>query len=813
MVFIKKIANFLSTQRNLGKRDSRAQKGSLFYRRVMSLLLCFLVVLLPTPLTPSRSARADFTPLASPGTVANWASFCNDLNSVIQIITLFNQQVTLGGASSAAAPVTGGLIALAEQGQTISRICSLVIAAATAKDINGVLRAAQILNTLTYNSLEDQIDHFEAAMSFYDFATNLRDSHQTSKQKALNVNNWSRVLNYSFATFNLDGIDARRKIVENTLRLDQAQGLEEMTDAVYGCRKAIAPLKSGEALLPDGPTKKATIDNLAKTMDKYGKIRDSAAGHVEKIQKILLKMLAEVSQPKELSNAAALVDTFTRKAFWVSVGYIPPTDKKLEDGTTAVVPSPYQKYAPPNGSQPAGSAAAFPPRPASEIKKDTSNVFYKSKGTILSGFCDISQQPTYQMELWAAANIDVLADRFIRGSTIADAVQACPLLGEAAALYSTPIAAFHPPLKENVIAKPAEVSDAVEENCKLTNVKNLYKDLKDLKSLGNDPGFGGVDSYSQTNCRPTATQEIRNTPITWEENENIQNFDQFVTYYNDKFNAYIDQNYALILSENAVFRGVQYAAGSFSKLAAGERDDIGTRNTWNANNGNQENPEQLRFFNAWRTYSLCSIPSYLARKYPDKKDLITNLGKPENNTAFDTLVLTCRADERKTASNKDIFRDMFVNGLAAELQILAQAKAEIFKADLKLGSFKSGSRRKPATCIEDSRPQDVNKVIAMAAIQNAETSQKLVDAMEAMNEQNRLNKAKAEAYAAEAEQRYLANITEIRAQQAREANMTADPMNNAAYSWGDIGPSMPQLSTRERVFGQESLPEPTDPKK
>ena len=99
-------------------------------------------IILLTVMIISRPAKADFQPLLDSETASRYQEMCDDVDSIIQIIQLYDKSFTLAATSQGSNPVTGALVALAKQSETIDKTCSLVMRVGTAKNTRQALAAA-----------------------------------------------------------------------------------------------------------------------------------------------------------------------------------------------------------------------------------------------------------------------------------------------------------------------------------------------------------------------------------------------------------------------------------------------------------------------------------------------------------------------------------------------------------------------------------------------------------------------------------------------------------------------------------------------
>ena len=787
-----------------GRKLKSKGKGKTLVGVIRSGFVYFLALLVSGVLPVTSRARADFAPLLNPNQVANLSEFCNDYQSVSQIILLFNSSVTLAAIGSPTAPVTAALMAVANKGDSVAKVCAVTLAAGTASNTAGALRATKIANQLYGLGLENQIRLFEDTTSMYDFATNLKNSNAPLKEKLLNVNNYSRVLGYAFRNFPLDSIDARIEAQRLTKTSEQSLRLAEINEVLNGCRKAISPLQPGQVMLGGVVVGADILNKLTAQLQQNDIAQQRAAQQIALLARQVLKMLSSViTDPAEMRSAGAIVDSFIQKAFWVSVNYTPPPPGSPKmPGQVVVLPNEASQLQAPNtpAAQAAGVSAptniGAQNRQKTITVEDKSQIFYTNPGLATYGVCN--NPKATQMEYWMGSHTDALTDPFIKGEWIAAGVYICPLGGDQVALSSSPITAFTPVVSQKKLDKAVDkAAEAYNENCHAKSLQTLYANLSNLDGL--HPNLaGGLRSETEECPKLNQAQRDNLTPLeaTTETLGNIRTMADFVKHYNDEFNNYINDHYDFTISESPLANTIRSQAAAVSNALA---NDTGYTSS-NANDptdGLRMNPDQVNFIQNWRPdgIGICDIPATLKRRYgndgngvpPSTNDIISDPGKYD--VQYKDLVRRCVQESKSSDSDQDIFQTMFT-ALIDQLQILTQAKAEILKVDLYSGAFRSNGTRKPQGCYETAKPADI-------ALANAKSSALIIESIQDLkqivSDMNRATEQREKDAADRAEQMaatwLTAESTRARTEQIQAVGALNRLGSNEVFNYGAFAPS------------------------
>lgn len=748
----------------------------------------------------NQKAEANFSPLLDPKQIANFSEICYDASSIANIIMLFQTKMTVFAASSPGGQVSSALFSLAQYAQGFQDVCRLVIAIGTAKDTNGILRAAKVANSLTNRSLETYIDLYEDTTSFNDFLTGLKDDggKGSRKQKLLNVANYNRALNFAFKWLPLDGIDANRVAQKKSKQLARAAMLDDMTNTIFGCRVPVVQLDKDSVRTPDGQVKSSEIQRNTVRQQRASLALNKSSAALPKIVTSLQGMIAEVSNtPEELRGALAVLNRFVREGTFVSVGYVPPASgSKLTNGEIGIRENKYAALQP--EENPEQGIIPLKKRPKTEQVEDGSGVFYENKGTV--DFAQCSKQQTTQSEKWLFLNPDIIADRFIKGEWIADSVRVCPA-GERASLTNMKISSLSVTRDEELINRAVErAGKTLEDNCKAEDTNQILKDFQGTNSFRNENS--GTNFYAPPNkCRTTESDLDNLTPLDGGSlATEIDTMADYMEYYNRAFSSFIKAEYSLALSENPISQGLNRSQRSLSGAMRSSDGSYGSQSRWQRNSGNEVSSEQMRFVNKWRNVSLCQLPSYLIRKYPDAKQLVEEPStSPEE---FAGLIRKCQLDERKVENNDQIFEDFFF-ALVDELFSLQNAKAEILAIDLRMGAFKPNAPQKPLGCYENSTAADITMAAAKTQILAVETMTELNEKIEELVELNIEQKRKNEEEAKRIEEVQMINLGKFRESRLRREVDSQDVLSNPNFNYGTIAPPVESSKSRDQKYGIE----------
>lgn len=684
--------------------NDKARKPSVIRTGLVWLLVLAGIAPLSTlPIVPSPEARADFQQLGDASSVANLRELCDDIQAVTTIVRFYRKAFKISAARDTTT-FSGITASLVEEADYIPKMCTLIMAVLTARNTEGILRAARIASRIAGLGLENEIDFAEESIGMYDFAsrlTKIKDNRDL-KQKLLNVNNHARIVNF-MQRWGLAG-DGTEGAKREAAAMDRQSKMVEITTKLFeGCRRPIfKPTDPSMVPTPDGELSPIQALLLFDKTDEAVKRRDGALVDANKAHETLNHMLAQIiSDPTELESASYILAKFRREAFWLSVGYIPPTGDAKTAPKSKFIPNEHAEY-----------GAGEKIRELDHEEFDMTGVFYEDQGTSDASQCFRKNKDKYQAEAWLMNNTTVLIDRYIKSKEIAQAVEVCPGSPEEA-IDGVNVDMVAPKNKDPGLAEAvAKInSKRVEDNCQKLDVAEHMKRLRKLKSLGDEPLETAELRVQQNDCKPTLEDEIRLTPITYVDNESIKNMRDFMTYYNDKFAYWVETQYHMAIKENPVSNSLRnFVADPINEFMAGIFPNS-KRSKWDPNDAKRLSDEQRKFYSDWRQFSFCSLPRTLEKRYPDEFETASKNMK-DDPEALTSLIRKCKFDENQPAANDRIFEDFF-RGMLASMEVFEKSRQTIMQTDLIMGAYRTGANLKNKKgCLEPLMPTDINMAMA-----------------------------------------------------------------------------------------------------
>ena len=757
-----------------------------------SQIRALLVLVLLSLSCPWQRAKADFTPLGSASSVTQLREICDDIQSVVAIVQFYQDAFTVTAARDTQS-VSGITYSLAQRADMIPKICSLVMAVLTAKNTEGILRAARLANRLTSAGLDTQIDFAEDSISMFDFLSRLTkvQDNRDLKQKLLNVNNHARIVNY-MQRYNLFG-DGTEGAIRESVAIDRQKKMEEITTQLFeGCRKIIGkPVDPSKLQTPDGEVPFFTAQGLLTKSVEAVEEQSLALKDIEKTQAAINKMLTKViMEPDELESSSFILSKFVREGYWLSVGFIPPRNFSKSEPVVEFVPEPYAANRPPDSV-----SKKLPIRE----ERDMKDVFYNDQGSFDGAQCLRKNKSKYQAEAWLVSNVNWLTDPFLKGLSISKAVDVCPTSPDEA-LDGLQVSMIAPEIKDSGLAQSLATQAAKDfsEHCQKTDQAELAKKLEKLKALGDDdPAFSGL-RVQVDNCKPTFEDDVRLKPITYVNIESIKNMRDWMNHYSKQFSHWIETKYQLSLAENNVSSGVRnYVADPINKLFSGFYPNS-RKSAWDPLAAQRLSPEQTRFYQDWRRFSFCTLPSTIKRRYPEKAELLKSM--KNDSQEYLAIVKQCEFDESQPSANDTIFED-FMYGLIDSIERYHKARAVVLKTDLRVGAYKKGANLKnKRACDETLKPMDIATIQAKS---NVFLFEEIAD-LHAFQRQVTLKRdqedAKAKDSMAEVQRIWEMTNSMKATMDDQNRRFQYDPNSGDGADYDKMMPTLPENRMREKQF-------------
>jgi hypothetical protein len=665
-------------------------------------------------LIPSHQARADFKPLADPNSVAAFQALCEDMGLVINLTRTYRKLFKI--TSEANTQTVSGLAAyLADESDYIPKMCSLIMAVATASNTAGVLRAARIANQVAKLGLVNELDAIEDTIDIADFVQNLskvKDSKDL-KYKILNANNHARIIRYLQTWGGLtDGSDG---VAEMGAALDAQGQMENLAGQLFsGCK---VPLKKNQAPsndIFDADGKKLSPQALRTIENKKTKaleVASEALAESNAAHKLLNKMIAAVAvSPEELRSDSYMVNKFRTEAIWLSFGFLPPQSTNKVGVDVVIQDCPKDEF-----------------RDTPRVKngklvicKQTSdkNAYYANQGSIDGAQCSRDKKKEYDATAWMVKNMVILADRYYNYQSLSAALNVCPYGGVEAALGEFTIGGLKPEKNEDLAEKLKEANlRTLEENCQKKDRDEQFKQLGKLGPIGTDQWSYNVDS-TEIKCKPTRQQRADSAETVYVKNKNINNMRDLIKVYSERFEKFADYKYALHLTENPVSKGFRYVVGNLERGLA-DLSSSSSISGWDDQAGLRTTSNQLDLIRSWKQFSSCHRPSTLKRRYPDeyKKTYITDKDGQVRGVQRELNILLdkCLIDDVKNPSGK-IFEETFYAMMdATERYFNAQKSA--LEVDLRMGRYRGNySDKDKVVCEQALNITDINLATAQATI-------------------------------------------------------------------------------------------------
>ena len=625
----------------------------------------------------------------------SFQTLCYDTQAVGQIMLLY-QSVIAGPAVvnpvGAAAPATGLQFAASYMANTIPRICSLVVAVASAKDTEGVLRAARVANNVLDLQLDTALSIYDDTTSIYSFLARLAPATENSKEKLLNVNNHRRMLNFAsrqvfpmvkkWSGSELSQQKVVRDINQARARAAQANTLRQQ---LAGCREPLksSQPKAGRIEINGREYSFAKFNNLSSAQGKQAEKERLATAKARKFRSSILRMLEKVVRhPYEFVSAQTVLDRLFRSGYWVSVEYRRANSTELT---------------PPIIDTRGGVGNEI------EIVEDRSKQEYVTQQGFSGAAC--SNEEGTRWQAWIMSNSNIINDKFIDPSFIADSVAVCP---QAFDLNNLELESIVSVTDDKWLAtKAAEASQAQEKKCKFNTAAGVLGSLNNLRSLGGARGGLGADRRGLIDpgplCPPSKPSSIPPEGYV-QDYRDLRTVADFIDYYNRAFALYIEAKTGVSVKENAVSRGGRSLARGINSLFGKER----------STDGGRFSSEQLGIISRWRSVTRCDNYKTLEDRYGKTfTDIYSNESTATQSDtargfALAELIDRCRREESRPENNGVIFRDMF-NGMFTELKTAAEAEREIVKFELEFGSYKNTTFSDKG-CSEPLKPMDLSRI-------------------------------------------------------------------------------------------------------
>ncbi len=707
-------------------------KGASLSQRLIAASLVFLMM--PVNIQQSRTtghlawssteARADnFQSLGDQlggQQVQDFALFCNYVDKINAVAAVLRQVAAVQSFLTA-----GTAAALISQAESVPQMCNVVMAILSAKNLDGVLRAARAANRAYIKSDTVALDMIEDSVDLAISIDNFGKSKESPLDKALNAGMYARVLNYAFKYTPLERSSSRVKETatvasrQTQLIADMKMNNECMEPSAYekGLKEKELAKKKDVTTLPNGlEIKQSDMRRILSRQEKaYRVLNGSAADNIKTIAQSLMTMIQTVetrgTDALEVSGAIIrrLVDS---EKPYPAVGYdatkVVPRTLEKKDGEIRYVDNDFCRRASTDENDPTAKAQMEQElqrkcMPFKE-KVDMTKAYYRKSESGRISACSAVNKSKNKLELWEANNISVLADSGFDPRTLSTVSQVCGdgsfdgiridylLTGLEKAHANAGTATLYTDEDAELFEKDRQKK--IQDNCVEGASQQALKRFNSISGFGPsaDNAFA-ADWSSQVGCDAPSAETLARTrtdadPVKYQKfSQDFSTVKKWRDHYNDKLNGYIENKYKGLEDSSAAswIRGTKKTENNL----APKDESYGRANAWS--DGKKSWNDPLRKIRALQgelgIVSLCQLPSYLKRKYPDRKDFIDGFDGAADAREMMILQQRCRNEtEGNVGEYTDIF-STFVTALYDEKIELAQARADVFDADVMLGSY------------------------------------------------------------------------------------------------------------------------------
>lgn len=680
--------------------------------------------------------------------VEQLALACNYVDRIQAVVAILR-------SSAAIATATTGMPAwIVSTADSIPNFCNLTMAILSAKNLDGVLRAARMANGIVQGAAENSLDFIEDSVDLALTLDAFRSSKSSTIDKALNAGMYGRVLNYAF---NIPGGYNLRRNTSLVAEIGMAGGRQAQLIADQklnntcvemsqdGDRDILKKAEKDKDYLemPNGLLLKDA--DLARILRKQQRsmaiINGGAQAQIRMLGQAILGMIAHVERRGadaiEVSGSIIrrIID---RESPYVAVGYdysservkpeLSPADAaiRFEANEMCKKHDAVTDKTNPNAKRDSDIARG---RKCEEFKKKISlkPAFYKEspKGKVgVAVACAEANKNIYRLDLFTAINQHELANPYYHPLEVAGSVTVCGrnvnqdsvrieslLTGsERTGMEADQSAdgkyASGPYSDEEVKARDKARAEDETNDCLASASMRSVKAFNSIRGFGPsaDNAFE-ADWKRLSGCKPKTQADVTrgrkdNEAVAYNQfSVDFSTVGKWKAYYNDKINNEISGHYKGVKDTAAArwFRGARPISG----LTPPKNGyDGGTMWNRGEDDWNQPTENVRRLQTDLGLISLCNIPSYLKKLYRSDEQLkIINQEDGFKAQDLHNLVLRCGVEQEGTVdSYQDIFRK-YVEEIASIKLAYSEAEADVFQANVKFGSFVGSSGiRKEVEC-------------------------------------------------------------------------------------------------------------------
>jgi hypothetical protein len=650
--------------------------------------------------------------------VEELAIFCNYVDRINSVMSVLQKAAAVQTATS-----VGLAHALISQAESIPMMCNLAMAILSAKNLDGVLRAARMANRMYSLGQQGNLDFIEDSVDLAISLDEFGKSKDSNIDKALNAGMYAKVLDYAFKYTSLQKSSSLAKETavvssrQTQLIADMKTNNQCLELSTSGKQdQANESLKEvGVVELANGFLMKTSEATrlMSKQQKALALLNGSGIEHIKILGASLMNMIQTVEHRG--TDALEVSGEIIRRLIdseqpYAAVGYdfsrvTPVLTKK--DGEIRFEENDFCNKAAVDGSDPEGQKISEDTRKRKcklfKEKVNMKQAYYKDSEKGRVSPCGDTNKNQYKLELFEARNIPLLADpnydpRVLSTVSLVcqkgsfDSIQINQLLAglekaqtkkDEARLYTDEDAANLEKKKQS----------EMQDNCVEGASAAALKRFNSLRGFGPsaDNAFE-ADWKSQVGCAPANRETLAKAKKDGE-TVKYQKFSQdFSTvrkwrdFYNTRLNDYISTTYKGI--EDSSFAQSLRGTKKMENALAPDDTSYGNGNKWSEGQDtwNDPLPKIRRLQSELGLVSLCELPTYLTRKYPDKKEVI-NGTETSDPKALLQLIQQCRNEQEGNVNDYfDIF-DTYVTALYDEKVALAQARADLFDIDVMFGAY------------------------------------------------------------------------------------------------------------------------------
>lgn len=768
------------------------------------------------------------------------AVVCNFVDRISAVMTVLNQ--------SAAIMANGAAVSITATANVIPTVCNMVMAILSAKNLDGVLRAARMANRMAQTGHETSLDFIEDSVDLAISLDEFGKSKASFVDKALNAGMYAKVLNYSFDYTSLQrasSLNRETGVVANrqTQLIDDMKTNNTCTElTAVGKAEAASKAKKrkGETEFPNGLILKD------EAVARHAKIQQKALavinGGIDDKIKIMGHALMGMIQLVENRGTDALEVSggiirriLDSESPYPAVGYnFEPVTAVLSeaDGETRFEANDFcdKHDAVSDTSTPSAKAESEAARKhkceAFKKKIDMSHAVFSTspKGIVLTTTaCNINNKKLYKLANFEAANVSNLANPHydplivsstaqVCGSPNMDAVQIDALLAGVERAPSTDDDGKT--ISPTIYSDQDAAADTKKQTEDMVNTCVSGASEAALKRFNSIQGFGPsadnafeADWKQQVGCQPRNAEETARTKgdldkVSYQQfSKNFSTVGMWRKYYNEEINSYISRKYKGI-ADTGLARAIR---GVRPEDALAPADtSYGQSNKWNNTQDTWNNPtSHVRALKSeLGLISLCSLPSTLKRLNRDNEYNMKTINGEGEHAKEDLLKLiaSCR---NTTEGQVDQFVDIFnryIEEIGALKMEQAEARQNLFATDVIFGAYTGlGATRKQVECTY-GRSQELSAQLLVNIMGGVAGT--LID-----DQLARINAEREKLVAEEAIKKQVAAILEADETQSKERErFSTTVMLNANQSVESKFPPAKGLGSALEMVGKASDP-------